>query len=164
LNTDDVPDELLGVAFRVGWVGGGLEPEETAEQCVRREAREEIGSDVELVRSPVALAWSWETRELRVEDGDGDGALVVVRFAGDRFAVAYGGRVAPDARLRPGDDVAALLLLPRTAWPLVERGVRVDEAVAAGGEVVGREGLPEHARLWLHPRATLRVAVPLLAP
>jgi 8-oxo-dGTP pyrophosphatase MutT (NUDIX family) len=162
LNTDDVPDELAGHAFRVGWVGGSIEAGETPWQCVTREAREEIGVAVDRLPPPATKRWDWETRMLADMAAE-DGELLQVRTGDGRRAVAYLAAVGGEAPLVPGDDVVGILLLPPRLWPLVEHASSVADAVAAGAELVGGERLPPDAHLWLHPTATLRVAIPLLA-
>ncbi len=178
LNTDDMPVDFAGRAFCVGWVGGGQEPGETVWECALREAHEEVAAFVDLVPAPVTYFYDWEERVLReAECADPDPPLLFERMpranpdvaphaglpAGPYlYAATFLALAGSAAPLHPGGDVAGLLLLPLELWPFVAEGAAISEAVAAGAEVIEREPLPPDARLWLHPTATIRVAVPLL--
>jgi len=166
LNTDDVPAGDGGSLLRVGWVGGGVEPGETPLDCLAREADEELGAAVEVLPAATARLWDWETARLRsVDEAPAGDPLLLVRSYDGRHAVVYVAAVDPATPLRPGDDVVGLVVLPPLLWPLVEAGATIAEVSAAGAELIVAEPLPPQARLWLHPRAFLRVAVPLvLAP
>lgn len=48
----------------LGWVGGRLEPGETAAGAARREAREEVGCEVELVHAPLTYGIDLRAEEL----------------------------------------------------------------------------------------------------
>ena len=175
---DDLPSELAGRAVRVKWVGGGQERHESVWDCALREAHEEVGAGVDLVPSPTTYLHDAEEGKARpVDCDDADPPLLVERIprpnpdVADRpelpagpylYAVTFLALAGDAAELRPGDDVQALLLLPPELWPRLERGLDADEAVAAGAEVIGGERLPPGAPLWVHPQATVRVAVPLL--
>lgn len=161
LTEKDVPAELTARALRVAWVGGTREPRETPWQCVLREAREEVGIALEQLTPPATYAWDWRTRVLAEREA-ADGELLRVDGTDGRMAVVYLAAPSGGESPVPG-DVPGVLLLPQPAWPLVERGASVAEAVDAGAEVIGCQRLPAEARLWLHPTAALRVAVPLLA-
>jgi 8-oxo-dGTP pyrophosphatase MutT (NUDIX family) len=165
LNTDDRPAgardgrELV----RVGWVGGGIEPPETPLECLAREADEELGAAVDVVPAPAARLWDWELQ--RFEDVDAalpGGPLLLVRSRDGGHAVVFLASIQPATPLRPGDDVVGLVVLPQRLWPLVVDGATLAEAEEAGAEVVVNEPLPSGTRLWLHPYAFLRVAVPLV--
>jgi 8-oxo-dGTP pyrophosphatase MutT (NUDIX family) len=163
LNTDDVAVADAGEAVRVGWVGGGLEPGETPLECLAREAAEELGAEVEVVPAAATRRWDWEERRLEdVDAGVAGEPLLIVRGRDGRDAVVYVATVDASALLQPGDDVVGLLVLAPELWPLVEGGATLAEAAAAGAELVVVEPLPPGTRLWLHPRAFLRVAVPLV--
>lgn len=49
---------------RLGWIGGSCHPGESAVECARREAREEIGCDVDVLHSPVTYLEDLTTTEL----------------------------------------------------------------------------------------------------
>jgi len=175
---DDLPSDLMASATRVKWVGGGQEPGENAWECALREAHEEVGAAVDLVPAPLTYFHDAEEGEPgRVACDDPDPPLLVERISRPNpdvadapglpvgpylYAVTFLALAGDAADLRPGSDLAGLLLLPLVLWPLVEDGASVDEAVDAGAEVVGGDSVPARARLWLHPLATIRVAVPLL--
>jgi 8-oxo-dGTP pyrophosphatase MutT (NUDIX family) len=179
LDHDDLPSELVGRAVRVKWVGGGQEPRENVWECALREAHEEVAAAVDLVPSPVTYFHDAEEGEPRLVDCDDDTApLLVERISRPSpdvtdgpelpagpylYAVTFPALTGDAADLRPGAELVGLLLLPLELWSLVERGARVEDAVDAGAEVVGGDSVPGGATLWVHPLATLRVAVPLLA-
>jgi hypothetical protein len=178
LDDDDLPSDQLGRAARVKWVGGGQEPGENVWECALREAHEEVGVAVDLVPSPTTYLHDAEEGESRtVEVDDPDPPLLVERIprANPDVADAAGLTAGPylyaatflalagdAAELRPGAELNGLLLLPPALWPRVESGTTLDEARAAGADVVSGDTLPPGALLWVHPQATLRIAVPLL--
>ena len=178
LDDDDLPSDLAGRAWRVKWVGGGQNAGENPWECALREAHEEVGASVDLVPSPATYFFDWEERRVRaVECDDPDPPILFERTprANPDVAAAPGIPTGPHlyaatslalagtrADMRPADDLAGLLLLPLEAWPLLERGTSLAETLEAGAEVVEREPLAREARLWLHPTATIRIAVPLL--
>ena len=182
LNTDHLPPDDGGPdggpVWRVSAIGGGQEVGETVWECALREAHEEAGATVDLVPAPVTFLHDWETHELRpVDCADADPPLLLERYprnepdiglqpglpAGPYLYVAIFLAVAgAAAQLRPGDDVAGLLLVPDDALALLERDPTLAEAVDAGAELVEREPLPRDGRLWMHPNESLRIARPLL--
>jgi 8-oxo-dGTP pyrophosphatase MutT (NUDIX family) len=179
LNDDGLPAELAGKALRVGAVGGGQEPGEDIWECALREAHEETSVAADLVPSPRTWFYDWETREPveveRVEDETAP--LVLHRWERPNPDVAYKPglptgpylygadflALAGDAAdLRPGDDVAGLLLVPFDDWSVLDADLNLGDAVASGAEVVEARPLDAGLRLWVHPHEGLYVARPLL--
>ena len=179
LNDDHVAADVPRPAYRVGAVGGGQEVGENIWECALREAHEEVGVALDLVPSPVTRFYDWEERELRPVDHVEDeiAPLVVHRWENPHPDVPYkpGLPVGPyvygadflarsgDAvDLRPGDDLAALLLVPFEALPGFDDEPTLAQVAAAGVDVVPARELAQHARLWLHPNEGLHVTRPLL--
>ena len=176
LDRDDLPTDLAGTALRVKWVGGGGEPGETPWECALREAHEEIGVGIDLVPAPCTYLYDLDERELRpVECDDPDPPVLVERVAranpdvADRpglpagpylYATTFLALAGEGSELRRGYDIVGLLLLPPALWPSIESGTTLGEALEHGAEAVGN--VPPGTRLWVHPLATIRTAVPLL--
>ena len=66
--------------------GGKIEPKETPEQAAKREAREEVGLEIEIVRALEVIEWDYPERmvvlypfEARVVSGEVVGAKWVLR-------------------------------------------------------------------------------------
>jgi 8-oxo-dGTP pyrophosphatase MutT (NUDIX family) len=149
LNTDWVPDGFAGYRIGAG-VGGWCEPGETPWQTAHREAAEETGTTVRLLDAPRTwfLERGQDAVELNVDDRPAP--LAVSRFpnsvaGGDAFGVVFIGE--HEGELSPGDDVAALVLLPIDVWPDAE--TRLHELVARGAIVIG--DVTTEAAVWPHP-------------
>jgi 8-oxo-dGTP pyrophosphatase MutT (NUDIX family) len=175
LNRDHLPAQLEGTALRVGGVGGGQEPGETIWECAVREAREEVGREVFLVRAPHTYL------------SGPDGPLRRVRCRDDIAPLLFEWRPnpTPDKPYEPGlptgpllynamflarpdgapgpRDVEGLLLVPPTIWPLVERPVTVREALEAGASLLEREPIARDTRLWSSPEESMGTVCQLAA-
>jgi 8-oxo-dGTP pyrophosphatase MutT (NUDIX family) len=178
LEHDELPGDLPGPAVRAKWVGGGQEPGETPWECALREGHEEVGAVVDLVPSPVTHLHDAEEGALRrVECEDPDPPLLVERSerpspdvapapglpAGPYlYGVTFLAVAGAAAQLRPCGEVAGLLLLPLELWPQVLSGATLSALGEAGAELVAGDSVPTDARVWVHPGATIRLAVPLL--
>lgn len=96
----------------LGWIGGAIVPGESAEDCARREAHEEIGCEVELLDAE---------------------PLVVVR---GELAVFRGKALGEP---RPV-DVPSLAWVPVILLPALRDGIPVEELSDRGVELLGEIG------------------------
>lgn len=178
LNDDHLPADRPD-ALRVGAVGGGQEPGENVWECALREAHEELGVAVDLVPAPATWFYDWEERELRRADAVEDELAPLLLTRSDRsepdvpykpglptgpylYSAEFLARVGDAAPLRPGDDLAGLLLLPPGAYRLVAAGSTLGELERAGAEVLSPRVLGAQQRVWLHPGEGLDVTRRLL--
>lgn len=160
LTTDWLPEGFQG--FRLGGVGGWCEPGETPWETAVREAREEVCCEIELLhaeRSWLVLAAAPPSAIQAVERPAPFG---VTRYRnalgpGDVYGTVFLARAR--GPLRPGDDVAGLLLIPPAAWP--QRETTVGELVEAGAELRGV--VPPDSRVWAHPDDSTGALVELLS-
>jgi 8-oxo-dGTP pyrophosphatase MutT (NUDIX family) len=166
--------------WRIGGVGGGQEPGEDIRQCAHREAREEVGRDVDLVASPVTYLHDIDTNQLTVvRCTDGPAPFCVQRqrnadpttpFRPDLPAGPYTyyglflARVTQGADFVPGDDAEVLLWMPLARWRMMaEAPATLHDVLDAGARVVTTRELDLSAMLWLPPDESLVVVAPLLA-
>ena len=112
-----------GELTHLGWIGGGVEEGESAAEAARREAREEIGCDVELVHSPVTYE-TWGPAEL----------LPLAPFLRTAHAAAYRARALGEPT---PVDVPALVWVPLALLPALEAPRSVARLLADGAEAVG---------------------------
>ncbi|MBO0995016.1 NUDIX hydrolase [Bacillus sp. SD088] len=128
LNTDGLLKDLKGVALRVGGVGGGQEPGENILECAIREAKEEIGVDVEIIPSESTYFHNIDENKIEEIDVEDEiSPLLFERVKNSRPTIPYkkGLPIGPyiyfglyEAKLndwnmiKAGDDVQELLLLP----------------------------------------------------
>jgi 8-oxo-dGTP pyrophosphatase MutT (NUDIX family) len=174
LNHDHLPAHLEGTALRVGGVGGGQEPGETIWECATREAMEEVGCEVKLIRA------------LRTYVREEDGPLRLVRCRDAVAPILFEGGKRDDpapyapglpsgsrlynafflaraaGELRPG-DVEGLLVMPPRAWPLVDQGAAIRDALEAGCSLVAREPIQTETRLWSFRNDSMRTVCELAA-
>jgi 8-oxo-dGTP pyrophosphatase MutT (NUDIX family) len=174
LNHDHLPAGLEGTALRVGGVGGGQEPGETIWECAAREALEEVGCEVELIRSPRTYLRETPDGVLRQARCRDEVAPLLFEWAersdpapyapglpaGSRLygAMFFGRPASPD--LRPA-DVDGLLLMPSTLWRLVDREATIRETVEAGATLIERERIEPDLRLWSYPQESMRAVCEL---
>ncbi len=178
LNDDHLPAGLAG-ALRIGAVGGGQEPGENVWECALREAHEELGVGVDLVPAPATWFYDWEERELRRVEPREDELAPLLVTRGERpqpdvafkpglptgpylYSAEFLARAGEAAELRPGSDLAGLLLLPPAAWPVLESEGTVADLERAGAEVVAGRAVDLATRVWVHPHEGLRLTRPLL--
>jgi 8-oxo-dGTP pyrophosphatase MutT (NUDIX family) len=174
LNRDHLPPGYERGWLRVGGVGGGQEPGETIDACAAREAREELGTDVEIVSSPVTYLAEADGSEEATAAADPAPLLVTRTSRPDPSPFAPGLPAGHDvyggiflARAVgvpvPSDDVAALLLGRPADWPLLTGEPTIAEVVAAGVGLIERDPLPPETRLWVHPEEAWELIADLLA-
>lgn len=109
----------------VGWIGGSCLPGESAADCARREALEEIGCEVEILHSPVTFLEDLSSVEL-----EPPAPLLRMHHAELFLARALGEPAAVD--------------VPAIVWMPLERlsEVRAGTVIGLFQRVVGRYGLP----------------------
>jgi 8-oxo-dGTP pyrophosphatase MutT (NUDIX family) len=164
--------------WRLGGVGGGQEPGETIWECARREAREELGHEVDLVSSPVTYVHDAETGEV--------GSVHCVDFVAP-FCLERRPNADPDKPFRPGlptgpftyfglflmnsthahlfrpgDDAEALLWMPLAHWEGLNKGVTLGDVIDFGGKVIAPRKIDLLMRIWLPPYESLVTVAPLL--
>ena len=175
LNDDHVPADVPAPALRAGGVGGGQEVGETIWDTAAREALEEVGVPVELVPAPATWLVEEGGDPRPIACGPGIPPLLVERWERALPDVPFEDGLPtgpydhvvtflanPTGPLEPG-DVRALLLLPVAELAALERTPTVAEVQRAGGEIIAADEPDPETRVWLHPRETIRVVVPLLA-
>lgn len=174
LNRDHLPSGHERGWLRVGGVGGGQEPGETIDACAAREAREELGTQVELLSSPLTYLVTEDGREETIA-AESPAPLLLTRTvrpdpapfapglpAGrELYGAIFLGR--PARTPMPSDDVAALVLLRPEDWPLVEGEPTIEELVEAGVELVERDPLSRETRVWVHPEEAWKLIAELLS-
>lgn len=133
----------VGTPGTVRWVGGGQEPGETFAACAVREAREEIGCDVELLHCTETLLERKPAIPERVRFDDRPAPLVVQRYDDGMWLVMY--RAEPLSEPAPVDE-PTLLWVPVDMLDHLVASVRPDQATELGIRIVG--AMPEDA-LWI---------------
>ena len=159
LTRDWLPPGFRG--YRIGGLGGWMEPGETPWETVAREVREEASVDVVLRDAPTTWLLEPSRQPIEVECIDRPAPVLVTRYAnalgpGDVFIVEFVGELV--GYLVPGDDVEALLMLPPTAWPASE--TTLGTLLAAGGRLIG--AVDPETPVWVHPDDTRPVLLRLL--
>jgi 8-oxo-dGTP pyrophosphatase MutT (NUDIX family) len=175
LNHDHLPTQLEGAALRVGGVGGGQEPGETIWECAMREAREEAKRAVKLISASrtYLMGPDGPLRSVRCRDDIapllfewGPNPTPDEPYAPDLPAgpLLYNAMflARPDGAVRPG-DVEGLLLMPPTAWPLVQRQGTIREALEEGASLLERAPIPHDTRLWSFPEDSMKAVCELIA-
>jgi 8-oxo-dGTP pyrophosphatase MutT (NUDIX family) len=115
-----------GELTHLGWIGGAVERGESAAEAARREAREEIGCDVELVHAPVTYE-AWGPAEL----------TPLAPLLRTPEAAVY--RARPLGEPQPV-DVPALVWVPLALLPQLEAPRSVAWLLAHGAETLGDLG------------------------
>lgn len=181
LNTDGVPEGSNNM-LRIGAVGGGQEPGETILECAKREAQEELSvKQITLEHAPVTYFHDMDTNELRrVQALDAAAPFLFQRLNNPRPDTPYKpglptGRyiyfslyfaALHEEAILPGDDVAALLLVPLEKWFVLEQSCSLGEAIAQGLEIITtaekKSLFSQTTSLYLPENESLLTAVPLL--
>lgn len=161
-----------GDALRVVRLGGHLEPGETAEECARREVREEGNADASLVAADSTCSYephgdSFDLTPYEGETSD-PAPLLVTSMAPDRAM----GRSRPDAgvsityravartRPTPGAETQALIFLSTgEIQRLTTEVTPLDAFLEAGGSLDEVTTLPRH--LPLRPHGQLKALAEL---
>jgi 8-oxo-dGTP pyrophosphatase MutT (NUDIX family) len=178
LNTDGLPAELANTSWRIGGVGGGQEPNESIVECARREAREEIQTDVRLLSSPTTYFHDIDAGTLTIVNcvDMPPAPLLFERMRNPRPTTPYkpGLPVGPYIyfalylaepladTMRPGDDVVGLLSLPINLWPKLEAQPTLQEMLDAGASVVCDETGASARRLWVAKNESFRIVAKIL--
>ncbi len=112
----------------LGWIGGGVLPGETTFETAVREAREEIGCDVELLQVPVTYDEHGRPRNTAVQ-----GEVRPLLRLRDEFDVY---RAVVLGKPRPV-DVPALAWVPVSLLPTLGAGIPVARLAEHGVDVLG---------------------------
>jgi 8-oxo-dGTP pyrophosphatase MutT (NUDIX family) len=178
LNSDGLPEGLAESSWRVGGVGGGQEPGETISQCARREANEEICSDVRIISSPMSFFHDIDSGAVtQIVCSDTPAPLLLEREVNPRpdkpfrpglptGPYIYFGLFLAEAlqsRLQPGDDVEGLLTVPLDLWPALEQDPTLQEMLDRGAGVTWLIPHATTRRLWLAADESFREVARLLS-
>ncbi|MEQ2528410.1 NUDIX domain-containing protein [Bacillaceae bacterium CLA-AA-H227] len=178
LNPDGLPDELEGLAWRVGAVGGGQEPNETILECAIREAKEEISVDVRIESSPITFFHDLDQKTVeKIQVNDEIAPYLLERVTNpfpDKpyraglpvgpyiyFAI-YLANVENWEEVKAGDDVQGLLLVPPTEWDSLNRGKTIAELKTKGVEIVHLCNPDESKKVWIPENESLTTVCRLL--
>jgi 8-oxo-dGTP pyrophosphatase MutT (NUDIX family) len=180
-----VPDvaarDADGTDWFIGGVGGGQEPGEDLWECARREAREELGLEPELVAAPLTYLHDIDHDQLwstRAEDTPAP--FVLQRLANSDptkpfkpglpvgpyiYLGLFLAQVAdPTAAFMPNDDdIAALAWIPLRHWAELDNTPQWQRLVAMGAKIAAGGHINADARIHLSKSESLAVTAPLLA-
>ncbi|HEX6121662.1 MAG TPA: NUDIX domain-containing protein [Ktedonobacterales bacterium] len=178
LNTDWLPAELDGTAWRVGGVGGGQEPGETISECALREAREELCAEVARIPADTTYYHDLDTGELApVRCVDLVPPLLFQRRRNAQpevpfrpglpagpytYLALYLATLPNPAVIQPGDDVEGLLYVPLTEWDLLTTMPTLQDALRCGARLIERQPLDRGRRLYLRDDESATVVASLL--
>jgi 8-oxo-dGTP pyrophosphatase MutT (NUDIX family) len=178
LNTDWLPSELDGLAWRVGGVGGGQEPGETINECALREAREELCADVTLLPAATTYYHDLDTSELGpIRCVDPLTPLLFQRRRNARpevpfrpglpvgpytYLALYLAALPDPSIIQPGDDVEGLLYFPLAAWDALAAVPSLRTAVQGGARLIEAQPLDHARRLYLRDDESATVIASLL--
>lgn len=159
-----------GELFYAG-IGGHLEPGEDWLACARREAREEIGTDVEILSAPVTwhIPQGSPARQIDVTDRPRPLALYEMIHpqgtprAGEVYRiVVYQARLCSVPGKLQADEVLAIIALtPEQVIRGPERKPTLPDLLDEGARLVASAG-PIDSRLRLYPLGTARALAHLL--
>jgi 8-oxo-dGTP pyrophosphatase MutT (NUDIX family) len=168
LNTDGIPDEFHGKAWRVGGVGGGQEPGESPWACAEREAREETGISVSLKDSRASIFHDIDNDEFEMFQHTGPGPAPVLlerKTLADAttpfkpglptgeflYLVLFLAGAPRSAELAPCDDVVALIGLSIDAWIRLPTQMPTVRSALLGAKLFGGVDLDQDRILWTPP-------------
>lgn len=177
LNADGLPPNLQdGRALRVGGVGGGQQLGETIVDCALRESREELSVPVTLISSPITFYEDLDQHDVqRVSCTDDVKPFLVQRVTNPSPSRPYASglptgpylyfnlffAVLSQGNAHAGDDVAALLRLPPTAWNMLTAPPALDlfpldEILGAGARIEASENFVPPRHLWVPGQESFR--------
>ncbi|HBL48924.1 MAG TPA: hypothetical protein DDZ65_01580 [Firmicutes bacterium] len=150
-------DETGRVWIGLGCIGGSIETGEGPLQALRREAREEIGVEIDILPAPGMLIVNTDNS---VEDAANPEQYkgVAIQWYGDRpdyadsIILSYLGT----ARTKPvPEDLPGIILAqPRDLLRTLRESLTLAELRQSGIELISRVSLPDHAKLA--PRGTAK--------
>jgi 8-oxo-dGTP pyrophosphatase MutT (NUDIX family) len=159
-----------GEVFYAG-IGGHREPGEEWLACAHREAREEVGSDVDVLDAPSTWHVTDQGAIERLELSDRPRPLMLYEMihpprtprAGQVYRlVIYMARLLESPRNLPPDEVAGLMALTREQMALgLARQPCIADLLDEGATLVAGEALDRRVRLY--PLGTARAYALLLA-
>lgn len=178
LNTDWLPSDLDGVAWRVGGVGGGQEPDETICECAQREAREELCAEAALISAQTTYYHDLDTGELGlVRCEDPVPPLLFQRRRNARpevpfrpglpagpytYLALYLATLSNPLAIQPGDDVEGLLYCPLAEWEALAALPTLESVLQRGARLIERHPLDRGRRLYLRDDESSTVVASLI--
>lgn len=150
-------DETGRVCIGLGCIGGSIEAGEGPLQALQREAREEIGVEIDLLPAPGMLLVKTDNSVVDdVDPGQYKGA--VIQWYGDRpeyanwLILSYLGTTR--AKPAPNDLPGIILARPKDLLKALRESLTLEELRQSGIEVISRVPLPDGAKLV--PRGTAK--------
>ena len=155
------PDGKVGIG--IGCIGGGLEEDESATDALQREAREEIGCDVEWVPCEPAFLADDRGNVAPLDEPAPEGAAFLWEV--DRPGYIRGARVAvflgrPIGDPRPVDLPALLTMDLTTLQVCAGADSTLEDLLACGASLRESQPIPRHSVPF--PVATPEILVGLL--
>lgn len=185
LHSDGLPSNLANTTtLRVDGIGGERQEfGETIWGCAMREAQETLASPLQLHTSPVSYFHDIDTGELyEVRCSDTLAPLLLERQSNLFPYTPYrpglpGGPYSYAAlflartqqlQVQPDHNIKGLLLLPPQIWPQLQQLQQsqqpsdLEAMLQQGAQLLESSPLPRPQQLWLHPHASLGIALSLL--
>lgn len=143
-------DETGRVWIGLGCIGGSIEAREGPLQALRREAREEVGVEIDIIPASGMLVVNTDNSVLDVADPE-QYKGVAIQWYGDRpdyadsLILSYLGttRVKPV----PGDLPGIILAQPQDLLRALRESLTLAELRQSGIEMISRVSLPDNAKL-----------------